>query len=246
MFSNIYMSRLDRNSWMDNINNRTLEAWRAFSELHDLDQFNHTEFNNWFNNHGWQYATGFRSESPIPARRQRASMSPGPPQIQRRVRRVDVVGVSNPDNTNIRNVNNAIMEAAPEESNNNSQSISQITVSVQPLNISYISDASLNALPQEVLETIMDPITMTIMSDPVINSQGRTYDRSTLMRIIQDSSHPGSVVVDPFSRQPISGDIIIPNIAIRDLIQRYFTSAGGRKKKTRRKRKKTKRKSKKN
>ena len=43
------MSSPDRNEWMNNINNETLEAWHAFSESHDLDEFNETEsFNcNW-------------------------------------------------------------------------------------------------------------------------------------------------------------------------------------------------------
>tara|TARA_A100001011_G_scaffold317392_1_gene336723 strand:- start:377 stop:1069 length:693 start_codon:yes stop_codon:yes gene_type:complete len=118
--------------------------------------------------------------------------------------------------------------------------------SLQPLNIGGISDASLNALPQEVQDTIIDPITMTIMSDPVTNSQGRTYDRTTIMRIIQDPSQwQGGVPVDPISRQPISVNIIIPNIAIRDLIQRYFSSAGGRKKQTRKRKSKKYKKSRK-
>lgn len=232
------MSSPDRNEWMNNINNETLEAWHAFSEWHDLDEFNETEFNNWFNNHASAYGYVYsRPESPIQVRRARASTTPRPPEIQRQARRVDVLGVYNTNNTNVRNINNAIVEAAPEQSNNNSQSILLTTVSVKPLNISYISETSLNSLPEEVQDTIIDPITMTIMSDPVINSQGRTYDRSTLMRIIKDSSDEGSVILDPISRKPISVDIIIPNIAIRDLIQRYFSRAGGRKKQTTRKRK---------
>jgi STIP1 family protein 1 len=110
---------------------------------------------------------------------------------------------------------------------------------IQSLNTGSISEDDIKTLPKEVQDTILDPITFTIMSDPVINSQGRTYDRSTLMKIIEDGSQSG-VPVDPFTRQPISVDIIIPNIAIRDLIQRYFPKAGGKKKQTRKKKSKKK------
>ena len=116
---------------------------------------------------------------------------------------------------------------------------------IQSLNSDSISDDDIKTLPTEVRDTIEDPITTTIMSDPVINSQGRTYDRSTLMRIIKIALDKGAVPLDPITRQPFSVDIIIPNIAIRDLVQRYFPKAGGKKKQTRKKRVKRKSKSKK-
>ena len=94
------MSSPDRNEWMNNINNETLEAWHAFSEWHDLDEFNETEFNNWFNNHASAYGYVYsRPESPIQVRRARASTTPRPPEIQRQARRVDVLGVYNTNNT---------------------------------------------------------------------------------------------------------------------------------------------------
>jgi hypothetical protein len=117
---------------------------------------------------------------------------------------------------------------------------------LQSLKTGSISEDDIKTLPKKVQDTILDPVTFTIMSDPVINSQGRTYDRSTLMRIIEDGSQSQSgVPVDPFTRQPISVDVIIPNIAVRDLIRDYFPIVGGKKKQTRKKRVKRKSKSKK-
>lgn len=136
-------------------------------------------------------------------------------------------------NENILETNEALQPMRPQ------QPMLPPIPNIQSLNTGSISEDDIKTLPKEVQDTILDPITFTIMSDPVINSQGRTYDRSTLMKIIEDGSQSQSgVPVDPFTRQPISVDIIIPNIAIRDLIQRYFPKAGGRRKLTKKKKSK--------
>lgn len=88
-------------------------------------------------------------------------------------------------------------------------------------------------LSEQVKETIIDPITSEVMTDPVINSQGNTYDRSTVNKIIDDANSKGEKPLDPISRIPFSQNLIIPNNEIRSLIQRYIPSAGGRKKLTR-------------
>ena len=147
---------------------------------------------------------------------------------------INILNQQSPDNLN--RINNEQIR---------SNNIPNIPV-VRPLNITSISEEIFENLPDEVKETIIDPITMTIMNDPVINSQGNTYDRSTLSRIIRDSEQENKPILDPITRSTFSKDILIPNNEIRSLIQRYFPNAGGRKKQTRRKRKKTKGKSKKN
>ena len=150
-------------------------------------------------------------------------------------------------NENINNLNQQLQDNLNIISNEQirSDNIPNIPV-VRPLNITSISDETFENLPDQVKETIIDPITMTIMNDPVINSQGNTYDRSTLSRIIRDSEQENKPILDPITRSTFSKDILIPNNEIRSLIQRYFPNAGGKKKQTRRIRKKTKRKSKKN
>lgn len=104
-----------------------------------------------------------------------------------------------------------------------------ISPTVRPLNISSITDAAISALPDEVQAVITCPLTQTIMSDPVIDTQGNTYERSAIETWIATRSPP----TDPINRQPIT-NMLIPNMAIRSLIQQYFPMAGGKKQLTRR------------
>ena len=103
-----------------------------------------------------------------------------------------------------------------------------ISPTVRPLNVSSITDAAISALPQEVEAVIICPLTQTIMSDPVIDTQGNTYERSAIETWIATRRPP----IDPLNRQPIT-NMLIPNMAIRSLIQQYFPMAGGRKRLTR-------------
>ena len=113
-------------------------------------------------------------------------------------------------------------------------------VNLQPLNTDIISNLDEEKLPKQVLSVITGPLTQTIMSDPVITSQGNTYERSAIEKWISSKSEP----TDPINRQKIS-KTLIPNIAIRSLIQGYFSKAGGKKYQTKRKKSKRSKKSKK-
>jgi len=118
--------------------------------------------------------------------------------------------------------------------------INSSTPSVAPLNLSSISETTISSLPDHVETIITCPLTQQIMSDPVINSQGNTYERSAIEQWIATRSP----ATDPINRQPIT-NVLIPNMAIRSLIQLYFPSAGGKKKLTKKKKSKRYRKFKK-
>ena len=111
---------------------------------------------------------------------------------------------------------------------------------VTSLNTSSISASTVSSLPDHVQTIITCPLTLQIMSDPVVDTQGNTYERSAIETWIASQSSP----TDPLNRQPIS-NVLIPNMAIRSLIQLYFPSAGGRRKLTKKKKSKKFRKTKK-
>eukprot|EP01051_Picozoa_sp_SAG22_P023616 SAG22_NODE_6174_length_890_cov_0.988622_2_plen_71_part_00 len=55
----------------------------------------------------------------------------------------------------------------------------------------------------------------TLMVDPVDLPSGTTIDRAVIQRMILDSG------IDPFSRQPLKAEDLVPNAALRDKIARW-------------------------
>jgi len=91
-------------------------------------------------------------------------------------------------------------------------------------------------IPPEILREIQDPITSNIMIDPVITTSGRTFDRTSINDYITRLRREGRKPSDPFSAIEIDPNILIPNIAVRSLIEKYFhTTTGGRRKLTKKK-----------
>lgn len=75
-------------------------------------------------------------------------------------------------------------------------------------------DEDLSDAPDEFL----DPVTFTIMSDPVTLPSGVNIDRPTIQR------HLLSDPKDPFSRQPLSADMLEANDSLRQRIQEWLQS----------------------
>ena len=65
-------------------------------------------------------------------------------------------------------------------------------------------------------EEFICPITLDIMSDPVLCEDGYTYERKAIMSIRNSLS--------PMTRQPIDIQKLLPNRALKDCIQRYKQS----------------------
>jgi len=59
-------------------------------------------------------------------------------------------------------------------------------------------------------------ITHEIMIDPVITSDGHTYERSAIEKWLNYNNH------SPMTREIITRDSIVPNIALRDIISKNF------------------------
>lgn len=97
-----------------------------------------------------------------------------------------------------------------------------------PLNIENITEDQVDALPNDIQEIIRCPITLQLMSDPVIDIRGRTYERESLKHFLRTRSEAGSTEVDPMDQQPIPY-LFIPNMAVRNLIRHYFPTVGGKK-----------------
>lgn len=68
----------------------------------------------------------------------------------------------------------------------------------------------------EIPNQFLCPISLEIMSDPVICSDGYTYERVSILALKNSLS--------PMTRQPIDKTILIPNIALRQLIEQYTQS----------------------
>jgi len=59
------------------------------------------------------------------------------------------------------------------------------------------------------------PITLAVMKDPVICSDGHTYERSAIETWLSTKSH------SPITRSIIPNNSLIPNIALRNIIQEF-------------------------
>ena len=66
---------------------------------------------------------------------------------------------------------------------------------------------------QVLLDDLTCPISQTIMIDPVIASDGHTYDRANIRRVI-DGPNP----VSPLTRENLN-DVLLPNIPLRNIIE---------------------------
>lgn len=116
-------------------------------------------------------------------------------------------------------------------------SISEALPNVQVQPLKKIPEDILSTIPENVQEILEDKVSLEIMTDPVINSQGQTYNRSTMERIIAQARSDGKSPKDPITKQMI-GSELIPNMVVRSLIQTYYPQAGGKKKKKASKKKK--------
>lgn len=64
-------------------------------------------------------------------------------------------------------------------------------------------------------ECFCDPITYKVMDDPVMTPHGTSYERDTIVRIINEQG------TDPFTRESLSIDQLVPNRQLADAIRFY-------------------------
>jgi hypothetical protein len=111
-------------------------------------------------------------------------------------------------------------------------------LSMPDLDTKNITSEQVEALPEAIQEIITCPITLQIMSDPVMDIRGRTYDRDAIVQFLRTREEAGGTPVDPMDQQPIPYYLFIPNMAVRNLIKYYFPTVGGRRKLTKKKKSK--------
>lgn len=73
-----------------------------------------------------------------------------------------------------------------------------------------------NEQTQPVPRSFICPLTMEAMVDPVIDSEGNTFERKALLEWL--SRHR----VSPVSRQPLNSQLVVPNYALRDAIHEFM------------------------
>eukprot|EP00210_Caulerpa_lentillifera_P001613 g1551.t1 len=81
-------------------------------------------------------------------------------------------------------------------------------------NIKALSTANLH--PQ-IEQSICCPITFEVMKDPVIATDGHTYERKAIEQWIREKGE------SPVTRQPLTVSTLITNLAIKNLIDSYST-----------------------
>mmetsp|Transcript_7286 Transcript_7286/g.16546 ORF Transcript_7286/g.16546 Transcript_7286/m.16546 type:complete len:206 (+) Transcript_7286:1-618(+) len=67
------------------------------------------------------------------------------------------------------------------------------------------------------------PITKNIMVDPVMASDGRTYERSVIGRIFSDTPS-GQVVISPVTNEPMTHRHLVPNTSIQAMVAQYLNA----------------------
>ena len=75
-----------------------------------------------------------------------------------------------------------------------------------------------------VPDEFLCPITLLLMNDPVIGSDGQTYERSAIMQWLRTNRQ------SPLTRQPMTIESLKPNYALKSAIARYKTQVLPKKK----------------
>lgn len=73
-------------------------------------------------------------------------------------------------------------------------------------------------MASQVPEEYLCPINLTLMNDPVIGSDGRSYERAAITQWLHSNPH------SPITRQPMTIGSLKPNYALKTAIER-FTAA---------------------
>ncbi|CAI5440479.1 unnamed protein product [Caenorhabditis angaria] len=70
---------------------------------------------------------------------------------------------------------------------------------------------------REIPEMLCGKITLELMKDPVIVPSGITYDREEIVQHLRRIGH-----FDPFTRKPLVESEIIPNYALKEVIEKFL------------------------
>ena len=71
-----------------------------------------------------------------------------------------------------------------------------------------------------VFISLLDPLLATLMNDPVKLPSGITIDRPVIVR------HLLNVPLDPFNRQALTVDMLVPDVELKARIEEWKKSRG--------------------
>ncbi|KAK6340759.1 hypothetical protein TWF696_009080 [Orbilia brochopaga] len=75
--------------------------------------------------------------------------------------------------------------------------------------------------PREVPDYLIDSISFSIMTDPVVTKNGQSYDRSTIMDHLRRSN------TDPLTREPLRMEDLRPNLALKQVCAEFLEENAG-------------------
>ncbi|KAF3919411.1 hypothetical protein ABW21_db0207793 [Orbilia brochopaga] len=75
--------------------------------------------------------------------------------------------------------------------------------------------------PREVPDYLIDSISFSIMTDPVVTKSGQSYDRSTIMDHLRRSH------TDPLTREPLRIEELRPNLALKQVCAEFLEENAG-------------------
>lgn len=73
---------------------------------------------------------------------------------------------------------------------------------------------------QVVPDWLIDGITFEVMHDPVITPSGTSFDRSGIVKYVQNAG------VDPLTREPMTVKELRPNYALKAACEEFLTKNG--------------------
>ncbi|KAF3924716.1 hypothetical protein AA313_de0207763 [Arthrobotrys entomopaga] len=75
--------------------------------------------------------------------------------------------------------------------------------------------------PREVPDYLMDSISFSIMTDPVVTKNGHSYDRAVIMDHLRRSG------TDPLTREPLRTEDLRPNLALKQVCMEFLEENAG-------------------
>jgi STIP1 family protein 1 len=73
---------------------------------------------------------------------------------------------------------------------------------------------------REVPDYLLDPISFNLFVDPVISKSGQTFEKSWILQHLKTSK------TDPFSRQPLTKDDLVPNLQLKAAAEDFIHREG--------------------
>ncbi|KAK6529009.1 hypothetical protein TWF694_004231 [Orbilia ellipsospora] len=75
--------------------------------------------------------------------------------------------------------------------------------------------------PREVPDYLIDSISFSIMTDPVVTKNGHSYDRAVIMDHLRRSN------ADPLTREPLRAEDLRPNLALKQVCMEFLEENAG-------------------